>query len=84
VWLIIAGADICNDLTWGKRDVNVAQGMPRREGPLWSKKLAAGVIPEARWDFWKGRQLEITGDESLDMSTRETAREVERAMGSQS
>lgn len=34
-----------------------------------------------RWEFWRERLYDIAGDESLDESTRETAREAERVMG---
>ena len=83
VWLIIAGSDICNDPTWGKRDGNVASEMPLREGPLWSNRLAAGATPEMRWGFWAVRLLEIASDESLEVSTREAAQQAVRVMGSQ-
>lgn len=40
VWLIIAGEDITNDLTWGARDGNATPRMPLRESPIWSSQLA--------------------------------------------
>jgi hypothetical protein len=82
VWLIIAGEHICNDPTWGKRDGYPGPGMPLRNGPLWTNRLEAGATPEMRWGFWAVRLLEIASDESLDISTRETAQQAVRAMRS--
>lgn len=80
VWLIIAGSDIYSDPAWGKRDGNPSPGIPIRDGTIWSTRLAAGETQEMRWKFWKERLLRIDSDESLYVSTREAARQAERAM----
>ncbi|KAI1378540.1 hypothetical protein F4677DRAFT_370747 [Hypoxylon crocopeplum] len=79
-WLIIAGIDIYNDPTWGRRDGKRRTGIPLRQGRLWSARQAEGSTQEMRWDFWKDRLLEIAGDLSKDESVRNVAREAEQVM----
>jgi hypothetical protein len=81
LWLIIAGPDIYNDRAWGKRDGNTSPGIHLRQGRLWSSRLEDGATQEMRWAFWKERLLELASDEYLDVSTRETAKQAEQAMG---
>ena len=80
VWLTIAGKDVHSDLMWGKRDGNPSEGIPVCEGELWATKLAAGSTQGERWGFWKEQLVKISGDASLDTSTREAAKETEKAM----
>ena len=80
-WLIVAGADIYADTSWGHLD-----GKPTplddtvMKGKLWAKRLYSGATVEMRWDFWKERLQEIAGDESYDEFTREAVKEAEVAM----
>ncbi|KAF8861063.1 hypothetical protein BDZ45DRAFT_800279 [Acephala macrosclerotiorum] len=80
VWLIIAGSNIWCDPAWGKRDGNPGPGILMREGGIWNYRLGIGATQDMRWAFWRERLLEISSDESLDESTRETALQAERAM----
>ncbi|KAI0882271.1 uncharacterized protein GGS22DRAFT_191440 [Annulohypoxylon maeteangense] len=78
-WLLIAGRDIYNDPTWGRRDGNKAPGVPLRDGPLWDCRLANGATQESRWEFWKFRLQELT-KQAADAAVRNSAQHALEAM----
>ncbi|KAK0701891.1 hypothetical protein B0T26DRAFT_757865 [Lasiosphaeria miniovina] len=79
-WLRIAGHDIFSDTTWGARDGNPQPGVPERDGPLWTARLAEGASQESRWDFWKERLRQIAADNRVPVNTRNLASDALQEM----